>query len=257
MRASPRRPHCCRIPPTSCGPSFAPTSERLTLSRGSTEEPWPDVEDQVARSLLEGGRAVVRFPIATGSSVHNVEAEVQGADGRVPCVVVGAPWNDGDVSALGMMLALVRETRVRARSTVHFVAFAPGGMGAFVSRLRSLRQEVRAMVMLDDVSLARVRPQPAVVFVSDLRSSSVARAAVHAFRRASRVQATVLALPGWVPGIHSSVEPVLRKQRWPVVRAVGGSPWRTRHERPPDVDRMAAAIPGLVAALMRLAGGPG
>jgi len=89
----------------------------------------------------------------------------------------------------------------------------------------------------------------------------IARIARSAFRGSSRLPARALALPSWVASLVGLASPEIEtfwQQEWPAVTLVDSSRWafgRTGAGPVPDVDRMAAALPGIVAAAVHLAGG--
>ena len=211
------------------------------------------VEDEVVRSLIDAGRSVLRVPVAEGATVHNVETVLQGQDIGAPHVLVCARY--GDPSSLLFLVALARELRASLQASVRFVARAPGGITAVAGQGLSHATDVGAAFIFDGLSLARTGRTTSVVFVGDLHSISKARAAARAFRRASRTAVHVLLLPSWTPGVHAPDADAFRRQGWPVIRAFSGPPWFTNDDdSPPDVDHVAAAVPGFVAAVSRLAG---
>jgi hypothetical protein len=188
----------------------------------------------------------------------NVEAEQIGVDRGAPCVVVGARCLADDATGAAMLLAVVRAlASARMRRSVRFVVFAgESGSQRFVDRLRVERAEVHAMISLARLDLARTHRRPQVIFVGNLRSAFVARAARDAFRGSSRIRARALALPSWLPGVASSDHATFWRRACPAVMITDTLPWRAaRPGTVPDLDGMAAAVPGLVAAVGRLAGG--
>lgn len=235
---------------------------RAVRDAGTTEprgEVGPPVLDDVAaHAMLAAGRAVVREPVDESLRAWNVEAEQLGAERDAPCVVVGARTRADDISGAAMLIAVVRAlSPARLRRTVRFVVFAgASGSARFVERLRLERRSVYAMVALDRLDLSRAGRRNRVLFVGNWRSAFVARAARDAFCGSSRIFARAMVLPSWLPGVASSNHVTFWREGWPAVMATDASPWRRAHgDGVPDVDRMAAAVPGLVAAVTRLAGG--
>ena len=232
----------------------------VRAARGDAEKRRGALEDAVTRSMLDAGRAVVRSPIDDTLRAHNVETELIGAARDAPGVVVGARYDADDPSGAVLELAVIRAlSGERLHRPLRFVAFpSAGGSERYVERLRRDGKHVHAML-----SLARMELAPTaggLFFLSDLRSRAIALAARAAFRGSSRVPARALALPSWFPGITSSDEVSFWRQGWPGVMVTDRFPWRfSMRSRPsePDVDRMAAAVPGLVAVLVRLATGRG
>jgi hypothetical protein len=215
-------------------------------------------EDAVARSILDTGRSVMRESIDV-SGVRNVETELSGADRDEPLVVVGARYDRDDVSGVAMMLAIVRAVaQFRTRRGIRFVAFADAGPAAsgsehYARRLKDEGGDVHAMISLARVDLAHGRDS-AVFLVADLRSRRLAKTGGRAFRYASRVGLRTLALPSWL-GPRASDEAPFRRRGWRTLVVADALPWRARAPEPPDIDRMAGAVPGLVAVAVRLAGG--
>jgi hypothetical protein len=112
---------------------------------------------------------------------------------------------------------------------------------------------VQAMVSLARVDLARDH-EAALLFVGNMRSRRLLHTCVDVFAVASRISARALTLPSWLPGMRSDHAP-FRRHGWPAMMVADGPPWRVRSASAPDVDRIAAAVPGLVAVAQRLAGG--
>lgn len=228
------------------------------LARAAQEHDPAALEHVVARAMLDAGRAVVREPVGGTLGRRNVEAELIGAERAAPSVVVGARYDDPDPSGVAVQLAMVRAlTRERLRRTIHFVAFTrEGGSAHYVERLRRDGKTVAAMLSLARLDLARRRRAATVLFVGNFRSTHVARSARDAFRVSSRIAARALTLPGWFPGVESSDHAAFWRQRWPGVMVTDRQPWAASEDRfELDVDGMAAVVPGLVAAVARLAGG--
>lgn len=215
-------------------------------------------EDFVARALLEAGRSVIRDPVDASLRVHNVEAELLGATRDAPVAVFGARYDGDDSTGIAMWLSLVRQlSAVRLRQSLRFVAFASGGGGRFVERLRRERARVGAMVSFASLGLPRGRRDAPVVFVGNVRSARLARSARDAFGAASRIGVRAVVLPAWLPGVSAGEHASFWGARWPAIIVTDRSPWpwRRRGTVQPDIDRMAAAVPGLVGVAARLAGG--
>jgi hypothetical protein len=110
------------------------------------------------------------------------------------------------------------------------------------------------MVSLARVDLARDH-EAALLFVGNMRARQLVHTCVDVFAVASRISARALALPSWLPGMRTSDHASFRRHGWPAIMVADGPPWRVRSAAAPDVDRIAAAVPGLVAVAQRLAGG--
>jgi peptidase M28-like protein len=233
--------------------------ERLSRSAGDPEQRRRAREEIVSRALLGAGRAVVREPVDDGLRVRTLESEQLGAMREASCVILGARYDLDDVSGVAALLAISRGlASVHLRRNVRFVAFADAppvsGSQRYAERLWTGGVGVHAMVSLARVDLARDH-EASLLFVGNLRSRRLVRAAERAFERASRIGARALSLPSWVPGVSASDQASFWKHRWPAMMVADGPPWRVRSAATPDVDRIAAAVPGLIAAAIRLAGG--
>jgi hypothetical protein len=229
-------------------------------------------EDAVARSMLDAGRSVMREPLdglvprarredagPVGGLVCNVEAEQLGLT-RDSSVVVGARYDEADLTGAAMLLALVRElSTAHTRSAIRFVAFATDtGSARYVTRLAAERTRVLAMFALGRLGLSRDGRGGTVFFVSNVRHAPIARAARAGFHGSSRVRARALVLPGWLPVVARGDHAAFWQHGWPAALVTDEPPLlgaSRRSPESPDVDQMAAALPGLVAAVARLAGG--
>jgi hypothetical protein len=229
--------------------------ERLAPAARDAAAP---ARDAASRAMLDAGRAILRDPVDPQLSTWNVEAAQLGTDPRAPGVIVGARCLEADGSGAAMLLAMVRAlTSARLRRTVRFVLLAgAAGSARFLERLDAEATTACAVISLARLDLARARHASPVLFVGSVRSAPVARAARDAFRASSRIPARSLVLPSWAPGVVSSDHAAFLRRGLPAVMVADAAPWRLgRSTDVPDVDRMAAAVPGLVAAIARLAGG--
>jgi hypothetical protein len=226
-----------------------------------------DRENVVARAMLDAGRSVMREPAVGLSPARNLECEVRGA-AEEPCVVVSSRYDADDVSGVAVMLAVLRALRAaQTRRTVRFVALASASaVRAYVERLHGEGARVHAMLCLARADLARAaagRRRSASVrllVVGDLRAAPMVRAVRDAMRDESWIPVRALWIPVWLQS-DGETAPAMRRLReqWPVVTITDGSPWRRARGGPllvePDVDHMAAVVPGIAAAVVRLAGG--
>jgi len=271
--------------PASDAPSWTPTHLGGTPRRAALEQPHDvraalriDVErltrlasereNIVARAMLDAGRSVMREPAPGLSPARNLECEMRGG-AEEPCVVVAARYDADDVSGVAVMLAVLRALQAaRTRRTVRFVALASSSaVGAYVERLHAEGAHVHGMLSLARADLARAaarggrRPPAArLLVVGDLRAAPMVRAVRDAVRAESWIPVRALYLPAWLQR-DGETAPAMRRlnERWPVVTITDGSPWRRVRAEPslvePDVDHMAASVPGIAAAIVRLAGG--
>jgi hypothetical protein len=219
-------------------------------------------EETVAHAMLGAGRAVVREPVDEGLEVRTVESEQLGIQRDASSVLLGARYDLDDVSGVAALLALARALApLRLMRSVRFVAFADApprsGSGRYAERLWVGGVGVHAMVSLVRLDLTRDR-DASLLLIGGFRSASLVGGAGEAFRRASRVGLRTLSLPAWLPGLRASDYAEFVRRGWPSMMVVDRPPWRARRAAgTPDVDRIAAAIPGLVAMTTRLAGGSG
>jgi hypothetical protein len=232
---------------------------RLGRAFSDVEQRRQAREEIVSRALLGAGRAVVREPVDDGLRVRTLESEQLGAVREASCVVFGARYDGDDISGIAALLAVSRGlTHARLARNVRFVAFADAapisGSARYAERLWTGGVGVHAMVSLARVDLARDH-DASLLFVGNLRSRRVVRACAGVFETASRIGARALALPSWLPGVRRADHASFREHGWPAVMVADGPPWRVRSAGAPDIDRIAAAVPGLVAVAIRLASG--
>ena len=233
--------------------------ERLSRGVSDLKQRREAREETVAHALLDLGRAVVREPVDDALEVHTVESEQFGAERDASCVLVGARYDLDDVSGVAALLALARALApLRLTRNVRFVGFADApqrsGSARYAEKLWVGGVGVHAMVSLARLDLTRDR-EASLLLIGGLRSASLVAGAGEAFRRASRVGVRGLPLPSWLPGLHASDHAAFLRRGWPAIMVADRPPWRARVASTPDVDRIAAAVPGLVAMTTRLASG--
>jgi hypothetical protein len=232
----------------------------VALAPNDEEARRTGLEDVVVRSLLDGGRAVMREPIDDALLIRNVEAEIPGASPEGPPLVLAARYDAAEWGSVVMLLALARELALtRLARTAHILAFARGGAASYVKRIaRTLGSgpQARAVLAFEDVNLDRRRRGDGLVLVGNWRSRRVLRGMRSGFHVSSRLPVRSLALPAWIPRVAAAEHSAFWRGPWPAVIVSDHAPWRgRRHPALPDVDRMAAAVPGLVSVVARLAGG--
>jgi hypothetical protein len=231
--------------------------ERLGQPSTSSEGRRRYREDAVARALLASGHAVIREPVDANLVVRTLECEQLGSMREASCVVVGARYDEDDISGIAALLAVSRAlAAVDLVRNVRFVAFAntagTSGSEQYVERLSKAGASVHAMLSLDRIDLARDH-EASLLVVGNRASRGLARRAARAFEMASRITVRSVALPSWVPGVAASDHASFWRYGWPAVMVSDGPLWRVRSPDAPDVDRIAAAVPGLIAAVTRLA----
>jgi hypothetical protein len=229
--------------------------ERLEVAR--REGSPTALEDAVASAMLDAGRAVIREPIE-GTSARNVECDLPGAESGEPCVVVVARFDREDESGLAMLLSVLRNLGPsRTRRPLRLAALAaPPAAASYAERLAAIPSGVHAIFSITRLDLPRSHRADVLFVAGNRRALSIARPAREAFRSASHVRARALWVPSWLP-IVGLQRDGFDRTRWPLLAVTDAGPWPIRRHAPvqPDVDRMAAAVPGLVAAFVRVAGG--
>ena len=231
--------------------------ERLSRSTPCAAEQRKHREDAIARAFLASGRSVIREPVDSEMLVRTLECEQVGSVREASCVIVGARYDDADVSGVAALLAVSRAlTGTDLLRNVRFVAFAntsrASGADRYVERLSKSGDSVHAMLSLGRLDLARGH-DASVLVVGNLASRQIVHRTARAFRMASRIGVRGVSLPSWVPGVAASDHASFWRYGWPAAMVLDGPHWRTRSLGAPDVDRIAAAVPGLVAAVVRLA----
>jgi hypothetical protein len=233
--------------------------ERLSRPVADMEERRRVREEIVSRALLGAGRAVVREPVDEGLHVRTLESEQVGAMRDASCVIFGARYDGDDISGVAALLALCRGVaHARLRRSIRFVAFADApplsGSARYAERLWTGGVGVHAMVSLARVDLSRDH-EASLLFVGNMRTRRLLHQCKEVFEMASRVNARAIPLPSWLPGVRSGDHASFRQHGWPAILIADRPPWRARSPGAPDVDRIAAAMPGLVAMALRLASG--
>jgi hypothetical protein len=235
---------------------------RLMRATEDPERRRAALEEVFAASMLAAGRAVVRYPVEAAGQpgeLRNVEAELIGSVRGAPSVVIGSSYDSGDPSGLALELAMVRAlTGEHLPRPIRFVAFPTrDAITPYVERLEREKMPVFAMLSLARLDLPRSLRRATVFFLANRRSRLLARGARDAFRAASHVRALSLTLPSWLPGLTSSEPAVFWRHGCPALMVTDRLPWMGGDggRMQPDVDRMASALPGLVAAIVTLAGG--
>ncbi len=230
--------------------------ERLSVPCAGADPLRRRREDLLARAILDAGRSVIREPAGHPDRGRNVETEWLGSEPSAPCVLVVARYDQDEISRLGMFLAVMRALGpARFRRTLRFVAFAgPGqprpGAPPEADSMSLQGALAHAVVWMGRLGLERERTR-GIVLTGPSRARPLLRVAVRAFGRASRIPVRALALPSFWPAT-ASLRTAL-PTGWSVLTATDHGPWQNGPRRDPDVDRMVAAVPGLIAALQALA----
>lgn len=242
--------------PEAMRPLLRTDLERLSRSVPGAAEQRKHREDAIARAFLASGRSVIREPVDSEMLVRTLECEQIGSAREASCVIVGARYDNADVSGVAALLAVSRGlTGMLLQRNVRFVAFAntarASGADRYVERLSKSGDSVHAMLSLGRLDLARDH-DASVLVVGNLASRQVVHRTARAFRMASRIGVRGLSLPSWLPGVGASDHASFWRYGWPAAMVLDGPLWRGHSRDAADVDRIAAAVPGLVAAVVRL-----
>lgn len=259
--------------PASDAPAWTPTHAGAPSRRPLANAPADDIraslrtdierltrlpscrEDVIAHGMLDAGCSVMRHVACGLSPSRTVACAIPGTD-PLPCLLVAARYDTEDVSGVAALLALVRALHdVRTRRPVHFVALcSPAALASYVDGLHAESAPVHAMLMLACVDMSRAPRPGRLLVVGDMRSAMLVRGVRDAIRASSPTRTRALWLPEWARR-DADRGPPLRRNRCPVVTVTVHVPWRAPVVAlAPDVDHMAAAVPGFVAAAMRLSG---
>jgi len=257
--------------PASDAPAWTPTHAGAPSRRPLANAPADDIhtslrtdierlarlpsdrEDVIARGMLDAGCSVMRHVACGLSPSRTVACAIPGTE-LLPCLLVAARYDTEDVSGVAALLALVRALHdARTRRPVHFVALcSPAALAWYVDGLHAESAPVHAMLMLACVDMSRAPRPGRMLVMGDLRSAMLVLGVRDAIRGSSRTHARALWLPEWARRDPDQGRPSGR-HRCPVVTVTVHVPWRAPVvPLVPDVDQVAAALPGLVAAAMRL-----
>ncbi len=233
--------------------------------------------------------------VTRGVEVANVEAELSGSSASEEVIVVGAHYDsvvgtvgaNDNASGVAAMLELARLfAGSRLARTIRFVGFAneeppfflTADMGSrrYARRCRTRGDRVVAMLSLEtlgcysDRSGSQSYPFPFgllyprtgnfVGFVGNLRSRTLVRSCVRAFRTATRFPSEGVAAPGYLPGIFWSDHWAFWREGYPAAMVTDTALFRSAYyhtsgDTPEkiDFDRMARVVVGLAAVVERLA----
>jgi len=225
---------------------------------------------------------------ATSRVVMNIAGEVRGARRPQEIVVIGAhydsvvgsPGADDNGSGVAAMLALARAfAHARPARTIRFVAFAneeppffmTDEMGSWIyaKHCSERKETIVAMLSLESIAYFTDAPQsqqlPAmlgafypstgnfITFVSNLKSRSLLKRCVRAFRKQATVASEGGAMPEAVPGVAWSDQWAFWRFGYDAIMVTDTAPFRNPHyhmasDMPQtlDYERTARVVEGLM-----------
>lgn len=226
---------------------------------------------------------------------HNVVVTIEGSAKPEELLVVGAhydtepgtPGADDNASGVAALIELARALAGKELGrSVQLVAFANEeapyfgtiGQGAMVrsAALLAERRDVVGMLSLESIGYYDDRPgsqhYPSpfdllypdtgdfVAFIGDLRSRSLVRRSIRAFREGVAFPSEGAAVPASVPGVSWSDHAAFWTRGWPAVMVTGTAPFRNPHYHQPtdtpdtlDYDRLSRVVDGVIAVVETLA----
>lgn len=253
----------------------------------------------ISESLAGSGYQVAFHEYAVGGRTYrNVEAELRGSGAADEVVVLGAhydsvegaPGADDNASGVAGLLELARLLRHEAfNRTVRFVAFPNEepphfltehmGSRVYAARAARLGERIVAMYALESIGYyadepgSQQYPFPLslfypdvgdfIGFVGNLRSRSLVRRSIAAFRAAATIPSEGAAAPAWLPGINWSDQDSFWIHGYEAVMITDTAPFRNPYYHTPldtsdrlDYGRMARVVLGIVAVLHDAARSP-
>ena len=260
--------------------------ERNVFRPDALDEAVVWIESELRTAGLEPRRQSYQV---RGVECHNIEVEIPGRERPGEIVIIGAhydsvmgsPGANDNGSGVAALLALVRrmaraDPPARTLRFVFFVNeeppfFTTPEMGSLVYARRSggRSEDIRAMVSLETIGyfdgepgsqrypLALLRwfyPDQGnfIGFVGNLRSRSLLRSAIRAFRNEARIPSEGAALPGLVPGVGWSDHWSFWQEGYPAIMITDTAPFRypyyhTEADTPDklDYERLALVVRGL------------
>ena len=173
-----------------------------------------------------------------GQACHNIETEISGASPEIILIgahydsVFGSPGANDNGSGVAAMLALARRFAGKTRKhTLRFVAFVneeppyflSDEMGSFIyaGRCKARGDKIPVMISLEtigyfsDAPNSQTYPSPGlgifypkvgnfIGFVGNVRSRSLLRRVIAAFRKHAKISSEGAALPAFIPGVSWS-----------------------------------------------------
>jgi peptidase M28-like protein len=254
--------------------------------------------DWIERTLAATGLPVERQAFdVEGHACYNLAAELPGVDRPEEIVVVGAhydtvtdcPGANDNGSGVAAVLALARRFADRPQArTVRWLAFAneeapyygaPDTMGSwfYARTARERGEQIVAMLSLETIGFysdeenSQRYPAPFgmfypsegnfLAFVGNIRSRTLVRDCIAAFRRRAKFPSEGAALPESIPGVSWSDHWAFWQEGYAALMVTDTAPFRYPYYHTPDdlpdqlvYDRMARVVDGLAGTIEALCG---
>jgi len=250
----------------------------------------------IERNLQQLGYQVVSQEFsAYNRSYRNLEATLPGTTRPQEVVILGAhydtapdaPGADDNASGVAGVLELARAfAQARQSRTVRFVffpneeppSFPTANMGSrhYATAARARNEQITAMLSIESIGYYDVEkgsqryPFPLnlaypdvgdfIGFVSNLKSGSLVRRAIQAFRAHGTVPTQGAAAPAWVPGVWWSDHWSFWREGYRAIMITDTAPYRNPFYHTPedtadklDYDRMARVVDGLTHVVRAVA----
>ncbi len=252
-------------------------------------------EHYLERELRSAGYRPQRHALSVqGRTTANIEVELPGNRRRHERVVIGAHYdsvtgtvgaNDNATGCAALLALARRMAEARPSRSLRFVAFVneeppysfSSAMGslAYAKRCHDRRENVVAMLSLETIGYFSDTPGsqlyppgvgsffPSVGnfigFVGNLRSRTLVRRAVGAFRSSIAFPSEGAALPSFIPGVGWSDHWSFWQFGYPAIMVTDTAPFRYPHYHLPsdtpdkvDYERMARVVFGLLGVVREL-----
>ena len=217
-----------------------------------------------------------------GQACHNIEVEIPSSQGAAvssppPIILIGAHYNGSGVAAT---LALARRFAGRKiEHTLRFVAFVneeppyflSDEMGSFIyaGRCKARGDKIPVMISLEtigyfsDAPNSQKYPSPGlgifypkvgnfIGFVGNVRSRTLLRRVIAAFRKYAKIPSEGAALPSFIPGVSWSDQRSFWRHGYPGIMVTDTAPFRypyyhSADDTPDklDYDRFVLVVSGM------------
>jgi hypothetical protein len=221
-----------------------------------------------------------------GQACHNIETEIPGVSPEIILIgahydsVSGSPGANDNGSGVAAMLALARRFAGKTgKHTLRFVAFVneeppyflSDEMGSFIyaGRCKARGDKIPVMISLEtigyfsDAPNSQTYPSPGlgifypkvgnfIGFVGNVRSRSLLRRVIAAFRKYAKISSEGAALPAFIPGVSWSDQRSFWRLGYPGIMVTDTAPFRypyyhSADDTPDklDYDRFALVVSGM------------